>query len=799
MTSIGIDRIDGLNSAAAIKGPCRVATTANITLSGEQTIDGVAVVTGDRVLVKDQSSGSENGIYVADTGPWRRSKDFNKTKDVVKGTVVLVTDGTENADKTYAIDTENPISVGTTAIVFVRAFATAAEGGLAVNSYQKTTGDDVFGTSINTARIYGRVRDHVSILDYATSLASRDAIKNGSTGFKAAFDDAADDAVARGVGFVQFPAGNFELDSGQVLDNPGLYVRGEAGATYLYKNGPGRMFQTLGSAPATSGGFALTGNVAAGALTIPLSPADAANLSVGQTSIIRSTNISSGQVARDAEFIHIEALDLGTGVVTISAPLYFAYTTANTAKLYEVDLISGVGYENLIVDWTDGTPTSPQRPPYSIDEVFVSWFCDAPRFINVASKKTISTTISLHGCIDAYVAGLRVKDGFSDNYDMTDAYSYGVAEAGLNVGTIVTGLHALRNRHAYTTGAADSTDATMFNGGHPMGSLVVNSIAREMKAAGFDTHGSGREVKFANCHVWGAVAAGFQLRSHGARIHGCSARAIRQSGGTQGHGAYLVGNLTDDLYARNVKIDGFTAMSCAGAGVWDQAQGTIAKNLNFEEINDPGVVWSSSVAGDGEYTDIYMRDVAKSPVSGSHAIVLGNASTQKNPRVRDVFVDDPNNNLTFLVRRTNIATDKMEVTNVRGLNSAKVPIPLLSSPTNTANVTVRGGYGATGQSVGPINTVTIASDSINADLLYAAGALLAPQSGAADALITITGGERDGVIVLWGSAGNTITLNHGSGTDNLFLKGAVNVNLLANQGLCVMRRGSVWFELWRTF
>ena len=51
MTSTSTDRIDGLSAALAIKAPVRVATTANITLSGEQTIDGVAVVEHDRVLV----------------------------------------------------------------------------------------------------------------------------------------------------------------------------------------------------------------------------------------------------------------------------------------------------------------------------------------------------------------------------------------------------------------------------------------------------------------------------------------------------------------------------------------------------------------------------------------------------------------------------------------------------------------------------------------------------------------------------------------------------------------------------
>lgn len=118
MTSIAIDRTDGLSSAAAIKGPCRVATTANITLSGTQTIDGVAVVAGDRVLVKDQTTGSQNGIYVVDTGSWRRAKDFNRTRDVVEGTAVTVTDGTVSAGAIYFVTTANPISIGTTAVTF---------------------------------------------------------------------------------------------------------------------------------------------------------------------------------------------------------------------------------------------------------------------------------------------------------------------------------------------------------------------------------------------------------------------------------------------------------------------------------------------------------------------------------------------------------------------------------------------------------------------------------------------------------------------------------------------------------
>lgn len=117
MTSIAIDRTDGLSSSSAIKAACRVATTANITLSGEQTIDGVAVVEDDRVLVKNQTTASQNGIYVVDTGTWRRAKDFSSNRDVRKGTRVWVTDG-NNGPAEYVVTTNNPITIDTSSISF---------------------------------------------------------------------------------------------------------------------------------------------------------------------------------------------------------------------------------------------------------------------------------------------------------------------------------------------------------------------------------------------------------------------------------------------------------------------------------------------------------------------------------------------------------------------------------------------------------------------------------------------------------------------------------------------------------
>ncbi|WP_167313559.1 hypothetical protein [Mesorhizobium opportunistum] len=93
----------------------RLATTANIALSGLQTIDGVATEVGDRVLVKNQADASENGIYTASEGQWFRAADARTARTMQKGTTVHVQQGAVSSDFVYAFETLNPV-IGTDAI-----------------------------------------------------------------------------------------------------------------------------------------------------------------------------------------------------------------------------------------------------------------------------------------------------------------------------------------------------------------------------------------------------------------------------------------------------------------------------------------------------------------------------------------------------------------------------------------------------------------------------------------------------------------------------------------------------------
>lgn len=103
-----------------IAAPVIAATTAPITLSGEQTVDAVALLAGDRVLVKDQASGATNGIYVVSASSWTRAVDADTSGEVPAGLLVYVAAGAVNFGAEFVLTTPAPIVLGTTALTFAR-------------------------------------------------------------------------------------------------------------------------------------------------------------------------------------------------------------------------------------------------------------------------------------------------------------------------------------------------------------------------------------------------------------------------------------------------------------------------------------------------------------------------------------------------------------------------------------------------------------------------------------------------------------------------------------------------------
>lgn len=107
------------------KDPVRVATTAALTLTTDfengDTVDGVSLVTGDRILIKNQSTASENGIYTvnASSSP-TRAIDFDDDADAVRGSIIPVVDGDANAATSWQHTTTGAVTIGSTNLTFIQ-------------------------------------------------------------------------------------------------------------------------------------------------------------------------------------------------------------------------------------------------------------------------------------------------------------------------------------------------------------------------------------------------------------------------------------------------------------------------------------------------------------------------------------------------------------------------------------------------------------------------------------------------------------------------------------------------------
>jgi len=147
-----------------------VATTANITLNGGQTIDGEAVVTGDRVLVKDQDTPSQNGIYEANTdGDWTRTPDASEGT-LTDGAFVYVETGTDEGGKAYVLtfrlaEGETSIAVGTTEQSWVQFAGSTVPGGFPLQLDKGGTHSDL--TLAGTGGVVYKAANQLLVNDIA--------------------------------------------------------------------------------------------------------------------------------------------------------------------------------------------------------------------------------------------------------------------------------------------------------------------------------------------------------------------------------------------------------------------------------------------------------------------------------------------------------------------------------------------------------------------------------------------------------------------------------------------------------
>ena len=123
--------VDTVAQGLDTKASCIAATTVNITLSAPQTIDGIALIAGDRCLVKNQSTAADNGIYLVAAGSWTRTLDMDTWAEV-PGAYVFIETGTTQADTGWVCTSNAGGTIGVTAITWAQ-FSGAGSGVSSLN------------------------------------------------------------------------------------------------------------------------------------------------------------------------------------------------------------------------------------------------------------------------------------------------------------------------------------------------------------------------------------------------------------------------------------------------------------------------------------------------------------------------------------------------------------------------------------------------------------------------------------------------------------------------------------------
>lgn len=259
--------VDSVAQGLDPKASVRAASTASLVLNGEQTIDGVAVVSGDRVLAKNQSTTATNGIYIVQSGAWTRSPDMNEGSEFPSA-FTFVEEGTTQADTGWVCTTNAPVTLDVTPITWVQ-FSGAGQ-------YTASNGITLVGNDFQLAS---------SAAGNGLGFASGVLSVNVNTATLVITGDAIDIA-AGGV-------------TNAMLQNSSFSLAGNTGTPSAI---------SLGSTATITGSGAISTAATAGTITISVADADTGTKGVASFS---STNFS---VSSGAVSIKAGGVDLTTNV-----------------------------------------------------------------------------------------------------------------------------------------------------------------------------------------------------------------------------------------------------------------------------------------------------------------------------------------------------------------------------------------------------------------------------------------------------------------------------------------------------
>ena len=300
--------VDSVAQGLSTKAPVLCATTTNITLSGEQTIDGVTT-SASRVLVKNQSTASQNGIYLSGSGAWTRTTDANTWNQLISAYVFVET-GSTQADTGWVCTVDPGGTLGVTAVTWVQ-FSGAG-------TYTAGTGLTLSGTQFsitNTAVTAGSYGSATQVGTFTVNAQGQLTLAGNTTvtpavGSITGLGTGVATALAVNVG----TAGAFVVNGGALGTPSSGTVTNLTGTASINING------TVGATTPTTGAF--TTISATGVITSTLATGTAP-FTVASTTTVANLGATN-------------TVNTGITAVTSGATNYITFVTATSGNLTQL-------------------------------------------------------------------------------------------------------------------------------------------------------------------------------------------------------------------------------------------------------------------------------------------------------------------------------------------------------------------------------------------------------------------------------------------------------------------------------
>ena len=401
------------------KVSCRAATTATVTLSAgaPNTLDGVTLVLGDRVLVKNQGTASQNGVYTVTilgtgaNGTWTRALDFDSSDEVTSGILLPVTEGTSNGGTIWFLTTPDPITLGTTSLTFTNitfvpsrvvpisntaVSTTATSGALVVSGGVGVNGNIFANGTVNGTQLVSNIATGTApfIVTSTTQVANLNVATAGSattagtvttaaqpniTSVGTITDLTVSNSIVAGGGYGNVTTSQYASVWGQGAGaNPysimqvrssdgvsGLGMQAYTGSGTLYGNT--NIIFALGTirdkdvpsslvtkAYIDSTGLSVTGNVTASTLVSNIATGTAP-LTVTSTTQVANLNVAAAGTATTAGTVTTAAQPNITSVGTLSSATTSGNVTVGNVLILSGNKINSSTAESIVLSGPDVT------------------------------------------------------------------------------------------------------------------------------------------------------------------------------------------------------------------------------------------------------------------------------------------------------------------------------------------------------------------------------------------------------------------------------------------------------------